>query len=89
LPVGFIGLVLHFSADRMQMVVVIEPIIVTISNEAEYGFGPGRLHPDDDQTRQQILVDRKRDYAGIEMAERHSPLLRHQLKRTLLGFEEP
>jgi hypothetical protein len=56
LPVGFIGLVLHFSADRMHMVVVIEPIIVTISNEAKYGFGPRRLHPDDDQTRQPPIL---------------------------------
>jgi hypothetical protein len=52
LPVGFIGLVLHLSADRIHMVIVIEPIVVTIADEAEYGFGPRRLHPDDDQTRQ-------------------------------------
>jgi hypothetical protein len=73
----------------MQMVVVIEPIGVTIPDKAEHGFGCTRLHPDDDQTRQQIVFDRKRDYTGIEMAERHSPLLRHQLKGTLLGFVKP
>jgi hypothetical protein len=59
---------------------------VTIPDKAEYRLGPTRLHPDNDQTRQQILLDRKRDYTGIEVAERHSPLLRHQLKRSLFGF---
>ena len=73
----------------MQMVIVIEPIGVTIPDKAEHGFGPSRPHADDDQTRQQILVDRKRDYTGIEMAEGHPPLLSHKLKRTLLGFVKP
>jgi len=59
LSVTFIRLVFHFFADVMQMVAAVEPIGVTIANEAEYRLGSTRFHSDDDQTRQQILFDRK------------------------------
>jgi hypothetical protein len=73
----------------MKMVLVIEPICMAISNEADHRIGSAWRDAGDHHAREETMLDGKRDQAGIEMAERHSPLLSHQLKRTLFGFEKP
>jgi hypothetical protein len=60
---------------------------MAVSNKAKYrvraaGFDPDNYHP-----RQQLLLDRKRDHTGVEMAERHPPFLSQQLQRAFVGIE--
>jgi hypothetical protein len=67
-------------ADGVQVVVAVQPIGVAVSDEAEYRFRAAGFDPDNDHTRQQFLLDRKRDHTGIEVAKRHPPLLCQQLQ---------
>jgi len=65
----FVGLIHHFLADRMQVIIAVQPIGMSISNKPENWFGHPRANGGNDHSRKQLLLDGKGYHAWIEMAE--------------------